>query len=60
MKRIRFLLAVAAMVIVTSCNNESTGNKESNKMEHSEKEMKEMTTDSMNVNKDSTIRNNHP
>ena len=60
MKSISFLLAVAALVIVTSCNNESTGNNESNKMDHSDKEMKEMTTDSMNVNMDSTIRNNHP
>ena len=60
MKSIRFLFAIATLAIITSCNNESSGNKESNEMKHDEKEMKEMKTDSMNMNKDSTMNNNKP
>lgn len=58
MKKIRFLFAIALLAIVTSCNNESSGNKESNEMKHDEKEMKEMKMDSMNMRKDSTMHNN--
>lgn len=60
MKKICFLLAIAVIAIAASCNNESSGKKESNEMKHDEKEMKEMKTDSMNMNKDSTMNNNKP
>ncbi len=58
MKKIFLLLAIAAITIAASCNNESSGNKESNEMNHDEKEMKEMKTDSMHMNRDSTMHNN--
>ena len=58
MKKIYFLLAIALITIATSCNNDSSGNKEPNEMNHDEKQMKEMKKDSMNINKDSTINNN--
>ena len=45
MKKIYFLLAIATIAIPTSCNNDSSGNKESKEMNHNEKEMKEMKMD---------------
>lgn len=47
-------MAIAALAIATSCNNDSSGNKEPNEMNHDEKQMKEMKMDSMNMNRDST------
>ena len=58
MKKIRFLLAIAVLAIITSCNNESSGSEEPNEMKHDDKEMKEMKTDTMNMNKDTTKHNN--
>ncbi len=58
MKKIYFLLAIPLIAIATSCNNDSSGNKAPNEMNHDEKQMKEMKTDSMNMNKDSTMNNN--
>ncbi len=56
MKKISFLLAIAVLVIATSCNNDSPDNKKSKDMNHNEKEMKEMKMDSLNM--DSTKHKN--
>ena len=58
MKKICFLLAIVAIAIAISCNNDSSGNKESKEMNHSEKEMKEMKMDSVHM--DSTTHKNKP
>ena len=42
MKKIFFLVAVAVMAIVTSCNDESKSKNGSKEMNHNEKEMKNM------------------
>lgn len=42
MKKIFFLLAVAAIAIATSCNDESKSKNGSKEMKHNEKEMKNM------------------
>lgn len=55
MKKIFFLLAIAVIAIAASCNNDSSGNKESNEMNHNEKEMQ---MDSTHMNRDSTMHNN--
>ncbi len=58
MKKIYFLLPIAAIAIATSCNNDSSGNKDSKEMNHNGKEMKEMKMDSVNM--DSTKHKNQP
>jgi hypothetical protein len=56
MKKIWFLLVTAAITIATSCNNDSPDNNDLKEMNHNEKEMKEMKTDSLNI--DSTTHKN--
>ena len=56
MKKICFLLAIAAIAIATFCNNDSSGNKGSKEMNHNENEMKDMKMDSVNM--DSTKHRN--
>ncbi len=58
MKKISFLLGIASIIIVASCNNQSSDNNKSKEMKQDE--MKDMKMDTMRMeNMDSTMHSNH-
>jgi hypothetical protein len=57
MKKISFLLGIAAMIIVASCNNQSSDSNKPKVMKQDEMKMDNMKMDSMQM--DSTTHNKH-